>query len=184
MLLVFLHGPAAAGKLTTARELSARLGFPVFHNHLVVDLLTGIFPFGSPPFVRLREEFWLSVFQSAAENARSLIFTFAPEATVAAGFPERARTAVVTKSGTVHFVQLRVSEREQDRRIGNADRREFHKLIDPNTLHRLRQAGGYVEQPPADLTIDTDASPPQQTAQTIIDHFRLEPEPTVTRHPT
>jgi hypothetical protein len=27
----------------------------VFHNHLVVDLLTELFPFGSDPFVRLRE---------------------------------------------------------------------------------------------------------------------------------
>jgi len=184
VFLVFLHGPAAAGKLTTARALSARLGFPVFHNHLVVDLLTTIFPFGSPPFVRLREDFWLSVFESAAEDARSLIFTFAPEATVATGFSERARTAVVTRSGTVHFVRLRVSEGEQDRRIGNADRREFHKLVDPNTLQRLRQAGGDFEQPPTDLTVDTDTSPPQQTAQTIIDHFRLEPEPTITRYPT
>jgi hypothetical protein len=184
VFLVFLHGPAAAGKLTTARELSARLGFPVFHNHLVVDLLTAMFPFGSPPFVRLREEFWLSVFQSAAENARSLIFTFTPEPTVVAGFPERARTAVVSRSGMVHFVRLRVSPEEQDRRIGNADRRQFHKLVDPNTLQRLRQAGGKFEQPPTDLAIDTDASPPQQTAQTIIDYFRLQPEPTIARYPT
>ena len=162
MLLVFLHGGAAAGKLTTARELSARLGYPVFHNHLVVDLLTTVFPFGSPPFVRLREEFWLSVFQSAAENARSLIFTFTPEATVAAGFAERARTAVANRSGTVHFVRLRVSEEEQDRR-------EFHKLVDPTVLRRLRQAGDDFEQPPTDLAIDTDTSPPRQTAQVIID---------------
>ena len=47
MDLVFLHGRAAAGKLTTARALEQRLGWPVFHNHLVVDLLTELFPFGS-----------------------------------------------------------------------------------------------------------------------------------------
>jgi len=184
VLLVFLHGGAAAGKLTTARELSARLGYPVFHNHLVVDLLTTVFPSGTPPFVRLREEFWLSVFQSAAENARSLIFTFTPEATVAAGFAERARTAVANRSGTVHFVRLRVSEEEQDRRVGNADRREFHKLVDPTVLRRLRQAGDDFEQPPTDLAIDTDTSPPGHTAQSIIDHFGLEPEPASIRYPT
>ena len=150
VLLVFVHGPAAAGKLTTARELSGRLGFPVFHNHLVVDLLTTVFPFGSPAFVRLREEFWLSVFRSAAESGRSLIFTFTPEATVAAGFPERARTAVVDRSGTVLFVRLGVSEEEQGRRIANPDRREFHKLVDPSVLQRLRQARDDVEQPPID----------------------------------
>jgi chloramphenicol 3-O-phosphotransferase len=57
--LVFLHGRAAAGKLTTARRLSDLVGYPVFHNHLVVDLLTTMFPFGSEPFVLLREQFWL-----------------------------------------------------------------------------------------------------------------------------
>jgi hypothetical protein len=46
MDLVFLHGRAAAGKLTTARALELQLGWPVFHNHQVVDLLTELFPFG------------------------------------------------------------------------------------------------------------------------------------------
>ena len=71
MELIFLHGPAAAGKLTTARALEALLGHPVFHNHLVVDTLTTVFPFGSEPFVRLREEFWLQVFTEAARSGRS-----------------------------------------------------------------------------------------------------------------
>lgn len=57
MELIFLHGTAASGKLTTARALDVLLGYPVFHNHLVVDTLTTVFPFGSEPFVRLREEF-------------------------------------------------------------------------------------------------------------------------------
>src|SRR5919199_1168928 len=99
MELVFLHGPAAAGKLTTAEALHHRLGHPVFHNHLVVDLLTTVFPFGSEPFVRLREQFWLAVFSDAARADRSLIFTFAPESTVAPGFPQRARQVVATSQG-------------------------------------------------------------------------------------
>lgn len=40
MKLIFLHGTAASGKLTTARALEVLLGYPVFHNHLVVDTLT------------------------------------------------------------------------------------------------------------------------------------------------
>jgi hypothetical protein len=52
---------------------------------LVVDLLTTVFPFGSEPFVRLREQMWTSVFADAARAGTSLIFTFAPESTVAHG---------------------------------------------------------------------------------------------------
>ncbi|HEX8767073.1 MAG TPA: hypothetical protein VF714_01815, partial [Jatrophihabitans sp.] len=66
MNLIFLHGPAAAGKLTTAQALGNRLGYPVFHNHLTVDLLTTVFPFGSAPFTRLRALIWLAVFGEAA----------------------------------------------------------------------------------------------------------------------
>src|ERR1700691_6185738 len=91
MELIFLHGKAAAGKLTTARALAARLNYPVFHNHLVINLLTELFPFGSEPFVRLREQIWLSVFAEAANEDTSLVFTFAPEVTVEPGFPLRAR---------------------------------------------------------------------------------------------
>ena len=59
MQLVFLHGPAAAGKLTVARALAARTGFALFHNHLVVDAVAAVFPFGSAEFRTLRERFWL-----------------------------------------------------------------------------------------------------------------------------
>lgn len=58
MQLIFLYGPMAAGKLTVARELAARTGFALFHNHLLVDAVAAVFPFGSPSFVRLREQFW------------------------------------------------------------------------------------------------------------------------------
>ena len=145
MDLLFLHGGAAAGKLTTARALHARLGWPVFHHHLVVDLLTEVFLFGSPGFVRLREQMWLGVFAEAAAADRSLLFTFAPEASV----PRRG---------------------------------EFHKLRDVAQLRSSRDAVRSVEQPPVDLDVDTEVSPPEQSAATIIEHFGLRPEPPVARY--
>lgn len=74
MDLLFLHGRAATGKLTTARELESLVGYPVFHNHVLVDMLTSMFPFGSEAFVRLREQFWLAVFRETAAADRSIIF--------------------------------------------------------------------------------------------------------------
>lgn len=56
MKLIFLYGPPAAGKLTIARALAVITGFAVFHNHLVVDAVESIFPFGSERFTRLREQ--------------------------------------------------------------------------------------------------------------------------------
>lgn len=177
MDLVFLHGPAAAGKLTVARELSALTGLPVFHNHLVVDLLLEVFEFGSPEFVRLRERFWLETFSEAARAGRSLIFTFAPENTVPPGFPERVVSTVGEHGGRVRFVQLRISDAEQERRIENPNRREFNKLASLSTLRRLRAADGpAVEIPPAHVVIDTEATGPAGAAQILRETFVLHTE--------
>ncbi|NNC12165.1 shikimate kinase [Planctomonas sp. JC2975] len=187
MDLVFLHGPAAAGKLTVARALGERTGFAVFHNHLIVDAVTSVFPFGSARFVKLREQFWLSTFSEAAASDTSLIFTFTPEHTVLRGFPERARHVTEESGGRVRFVGLTVGEAEQERRLGNASRREFGKLTDVDTLRRLRRAergaGDPAEQPPTDLVIDTERSDPEASALLIVDAFGLEPVTPHERYP-
>jgi len=83
MRLIFIYGLPATGKLTVAQELVAITGYKLFHNHLVVDLLLSVFDFGSPQFVQLREQVWLSVFEQAGRSQLpGMIFTFAPEATV------------------------------------------------------------------------------------------------------
>jgi chloramphenicol 3-O-phosphotransferase len=185
MNLVFLHGSVASGKLTTARALEREVGYPVFHNHLVVDTLTTVFPFGSPAFVELREEFWLSVFESAAREDRSLTFTFAPEPTVRTGFCERVASQVRALGGRVLFVRLGVSEQEQERRLLDPARQEFHKLADVATLRRLRAQSQetQIDDPPVDLDIDTGSSDPARSARTIVETFGLAPQPGHERYP-
>jgi hypothetical protein len=177
MDLVFLHGPAAAGKLTVARRLSELTGIPVFHNHLVVDLLLEVLEFGSPEFVRLREKFWLDTFATAAQAGRSLIFTFSPESTVRPGFSQRALSVVAEYGGRVRFARLCVSVTEQERRIENDDRKQFRKLASVETLRRLRSRGDApVEVPPADVTIDTEAASPADAAAILCERFGLATE--------
>ncbi len=180
--LIFLHGGAAAGKLTTARALADRVGYPVFHNHLTVDLLSTVFTFGSEPFVRLRERIWLDVFSDAARAGTSLIFTFAPEPTVAAGFPRRARAAVEEAGGRVHFVRLLVSEAEQDLRVGLRVGGSSTSWAMWNCSVATGPASRELEQPPVDLEIDTDRSGPAETAATIATHFGLRPQAPVPRY--
>ena len=185
MDLVFLHGPAAAGKLTIARELGARLNFGVFHNHLIVDALTAVFPFGAAPFVKLRERFWLATFAEAAATHADIVFTFTPEPSVASGFVDRARQVVTDAGGRIHFVRVVVSDAEQERRIEDPSRSEFAKLNDVSTLRRLRARAESVQedQPPAELVINTDRLAPAESAQLIIDEFSLQPAPPHPRYP-
>jgi hypothetical protein len=184
--LIFLHGVAASGKLTTGRELESQIGYPVFHNHLVVDLLTTVFSFGTRPFVDLRERFWLAVIEEAAREGRSLIFTFSPEATVPSGFPARVVAVVQRHGGEVCFVRLSVSRAEQERRVADPARREFHKISDVGALRRLQQVSleAQPDQPPFDLVVNTDISDAAETARTIVNHFALRPQEAQPRYPT
>ena len=129
MKLVFLYGPAASGKLTIAREIAKLTGFAVFHNHLIVDAVLAVFPFGSEPFVRLREQFWMATFAEAAAQGRSLVFTFAPEASVSADFPQRVvalvgggrRRGHVRQAGRFHCRAGAKDRQSQPKRIRQAE---------------------------------------------------------------
>lgn len=176
--LVFIHGPAAAGKLTIAREVAELTGFGLFHNHIVVDALLRVFEFGSASFVELREAMWLTVFDTAASQGKSLVFTFAPEKTVAADFPERVQALLEAAGGRVDFVRLTVSEEEQERRLNNASRHEFRKLTDVDALRRLRSqfAAAEASMPAADLTFDTTSEAPASVARKIVAGLQLRPQ--------
>jgi hypothetical protein len=168
MNLVFLHGPAAAGKLTVGRELSRITGYRLFHNHLVVDLLNAVFDFGSDSFIRLREEMWLSVFREAALRDVSLIFTFTPERTVRESFVADAIGAVQGNGGRILFVELTCPESVLDQRVEDASRAPFGKLRSKSMVHDLR-ASGVFDYPklPSDLMLDTGSLSPQEAAGRI-----------------
>lgn len=169
MRLVFIHGPAASGKLTVAKELAALTGLPLFHNHLVVDALLAVFPFGSPGFVALRERMWLDVFAAAAAEGRSLIFTFHPEASVAPDFPQRAAALVGGRGGRVDFVELTCAPKVIEARVEAPSRQASGKLSSRAMLRELEAAGAfdYPPLPPPAITIDTGTVAPAEAAAQI-----------------
>jgi hypothetical protein len=123
------------------------------------------------------------VFAQAARHDRSLIFTFTPEHTVAPGFPTRVRAAVEPGGGTVCFVRLGVSDAEQERRVTDPSRAEFHKLASIPTLRRIA-AQPAAEQPPVDLDVDTDHSSAGASAALIASHFHLPRQVPQDRYPS
>ena len=168
MLLVFLHGAPAVGKLTVARELAELTGFKLFHNHLTVDLVCSLFPFGSASFVELREEIWLAAFRQAATNNISLIFTFAPERTVRPTFVQNAIDVVESAGGRVVFIELRCDENEIEQRLLNPQRRSFGKLSSTEQYRALKDDGAFAyPNLKADLSVDTTHTAPEVTAAKI-----------------
>src|SRR5687768_1623582 len=182
MRLVLLYGPPAVGKLTVARELAALTGFKLFHNHLTVDLVAAVFPWGSPPFWPLVQRFRREMFEEAASEGVDLIFTYYyvhPDDEP--GLRELIEP-VLNSRGSVHFVQLTCAREALLTRVTDESRRAYRKLADPVALGRLLDAGGSLEPVPfADsLHIDTTRVPPAEAAQLIATHYDL-PRPHLPR---
>jgi hypothetical protein len=175
MQLIFIHGPVASGKLTIARELAAWTGLPLFHNHLVVDTLLTVFPFGSAAFMRLREAMWNDVFDAALAEGRSLIFTFAPERTVAPDFPARIAARMAAGGGRVDFVAVTCAPDVQRERMENASRQASGKLSSAALFDQLAADGAfdYPELPPAAVTVDSGIMAPDDAARAIAERLGL-----------
>ena len=169
--LVVIYGPPASGKLTVARQLSRLTNLKIFHNHLTVDLLLSVFEFGSPAFVALREQIWLSVMLEACVTKTGLIFTFAPERTVSDGFLNRLVDEARSCGADVRLVELVCSEHAIEQRLADSSRKAFGKLSSLEEYRRLRAAGVF-EVPNTltpDLVIDTVVVSPEDSATLIAD---------------
>jgi hypothetical protein len=178
MKLIFIYGLPATGKLTVAQELVAITGYKLFHNHLVVDLLLTVFEFGSPEFVALREEMWLSVFEQACRSRLpGLIFTFAPEATVRPAFIGKTVTTVGGAGGEVDFIELTCPIPELKRRMGSLSRLQYKKLTSVPLFEQLHEEGSFEASymPTPRLSIDTSLNQPARAALQIARTLELMP---------
>lgn len=170
MKLLFLHGPPAVGKLTIARDVAARTGWRLFHNHLTVDLALSLYDFGTPGFIALREEVWLAAIRRAlVDRLPGMIFTFNPENSVPQRFIDELFTDVFVRGGQLISVGLTASEAEIERRLDSASRKEHRKLADLTLYRQLRASGVFASPviPRTDLTIDTEAVTPSTAAEQI-----------------
>lgn len=178
MKLLFLHGPPAVGKLTIAREIAARTGWRLFHNHLTVNLALAVYDFGTPGFIALREQIWLLVFRRAlADRLPGLIFTFNPEDSVPQAFIDRVFAEVAAAGGELIPVALTAPEAEIERRIGNDSRVQNGKLTNLALYRQLRADGHFTRPvvPAGRLTYDTSRQSPAAIAEAVATALRAGP---------
>ncbi|HEV3381064.1 MAG TPA: AAA family ATPase [Trebonia sp.] len=173
MNLVYIYGPPASGKLTVAERLSELTGFPLFHNHLTVNVLRTIFPFGTKPYTDVTHKIRQDVFETAAEAGISLVFTnnsawAAPDPRARfAGFADSVRTIVEDRGGRVLFVRLTASQAVLEERLSSESRVSLQKLVD---IERLRELVADIDLSSLhadDLVIDTGNVSPEDAAKVI-----------------
>jgi hypothetical protein len=173
--IIFLYGRPGVGKLTVGEHLTSETGYSLLHNHSVVDLATSLFPFGTPAFVTLREILWHTCVDAALKSkAGGVIITFAPEATVTDNFIPALQKRVASGGGTIHFIELKCSNAELEKRIQSEPRERFGKLRDVYKFRKLDEAGTFdkPKMPTPELVIDTTTQNPLESARAIARHLR------------
>jgi hypothetical protein len=173
--LLYIYGPPASGKLTVATELAELTGFSLFHNHLSVDAVSCVLPFGSKPFAEVLHRLRLDVFQTAARAGISLIFTnnsawSGPDARSRfAAFATAAERIVEAEGGQTIFVRLSAPLAVLEDRVALESRRRLGKLVDVARLRELVMGLDQSALHTDDLAIDTSAVTAGHAAQYIRD---------------
>ena len=186
MTLVIIFGPPAVGKMAVGIELERQTGFRLFHNHMSVDPVMRLFPFGSPAYSRLVSEFRRRVFEEfAASDERGLIFTFvwALDDDQDRRFVEATKKTFVEKGANVCFVELEATQEVRLRRnetpLRLAEKRPQRDvagsrafLLDADRQYRLNSEGDFP-YPELHLKIDNTDLPPEAVASRIVERFDL-----------
>jgi hypothetical protein len=180
--LVFIFGPAAVGKMTVGQELQKLTGYRLLYNHMVVDLVTEFFDFGTPPFHRLAAPFTKQIIEACADERVGLIITHslffsAPSSPALIddwSEPYRRQGMPVWYADLTAPLDVRLARNATPNRAQ-------HKKIDWSTPERLRDmdASGRWNSddewpdPARKLVIDNADLPPDEAAHMIQRRFGL-----------
>lgn len=183
--LVVIVGPPAVGKMTVGQELGALTGLPLFHNHLSIEAVLPVFPFGSEPFGRLVAEFRRRIFEEVVgSDLPGLILTYvwAFDQPGDRRFIDETRALFGRHGVRTVFVELfadlqtRLSRNETpERLLAKPSKRDVassrERLLANDSRYVLNSRDDFPF--PEHLRIDNTDLSPRDAAQRIAAHFGL-----------
>ena len=129
MHLICLTGPPAVGKMTVGRAVCDLTRFRLFHNHMSIEPLLGVYDFGTPSFMRINAMIRREVIaESVVADLPGLVFTFAINLDHPADLAQLHEMVepVERAGGPVDVVELYAPQDVRLAREGGADRMD-HK---------------------------------------------------------
>ncbi len=176
MNLVFIYGAPAVGKLTVATELAKKTDYKVFHNHLTVDLVRSIFPFGTKESSELSKRFRIEMFEAAVKaNINGVIFTYVYAKDIDDEAVKEIKSHVENAGGNVLFVLLKSNNEELIKRVTSESRKKYTKIQKVNELEDVlsKYELALPIQDTESLIIDNTNFSPEEVSFQIIKHFKL-----------
>ena len=182
--------------MTVGQELAKLTGYKLLYNHMVVDLVTEFFEFGTAAYGKLTRSFFLQLIEAAAEEQINLIVTFglffgrqnAGEPTDEFAFGEHNAREVIdelsapfrTRRHRTCFIELAAALETRIARNETPNRRA-HKKVDWSTPERLREidawgrwnSDGDFPYPDDHLFIDNTDVSAADAASMIRERFAL-----------
>lgn len=172
MNLIVIYGAPAVGKLTVGKELIKKTGYKLLHLHLIADLASSLFEFGSPIYHEITQSVRLLMLETAArENLDGIVFTYGygdPESSDP--FIKELLALVEKYKITLHFIYLYCNEAELFNRVTSEGRKKWGKIHTQEVLHAaLKEKAfmpiSYVEN----ILIDNTNLTPEQAALLILE---------------
>lgn len=187
MNLILIFGPAAVGKMTVGHELAKLTGFKLFHNHMTIDLVTKIFPFETPQFRRLCDNFRKQIFEEvAASDIPGIIFTYvwAFDQREDHDFVREIADIFKSRGGKVYFIELEASQkirlernRTEFRLAEKKPKRDLvwsdNNLLEMDEKYKLNTTGDFPFPDEFYLKINNDDLEAGEVARQVSKEFKL-----------
>lgn len=184
--LLVICGAPAVGKTTVGHFVADSTGFKLFHNHMSIEPVLGIFDFGSGPFNRIVRMLRENIIREAVRaDLPGLIFTYAWAFNLDSDRDYMKSLAKIweDEGGRVCFAELNakldvrlVRNRQPDRLERKVSKRD---VIDSERRMREHEgkyqfdSNGNFPFPNPHIQIDNTSLPAREAAKRICNHFGL-----------
>jgi hypothetical protein len=190
--LLFVIGPPAVGKMSVGAAVAGRTGFKLLHNHMTIEPLLRIFPYDSPHFARLNDEFRTRILQeAAASDLPGLVFSVVWDFDDPrdAEIVDRYAAPFKERDSRILFLELTAPlETRLERNAGatrlaekpskqDLDWSRRH-VIELDGKHRMN-SHGWFDGRDDHLLVDNTHLSPDEVARQAVEFFRLRRQPTV-----
>ena len=176
MNLLFIYGPPAVGKLTTASLVAARTGYKGLHNHLAFDIAASLFEPFSPPFRKtLQQVRMLGIGAGIDGGLSGIILTMCYDHPRDNEIVDELHSVVRFHGGRVQLVHLVCGIQELKKRVVSPERSLFKKVTNPEKLDAILQRWNLftsIENHPG-LRIDNTLQTAEAVAEQIIRHYGI-----------